>query len=154
MPKFNILKEGTNEEMLVATRQKVDGFMKELFHDYEYAQLEDIYTFTFGTISVTVEVLPWHSEDVLVKVYSYLGNVQGEEDPKTVSSEVAQELMNLNASIAFGAFGITFEKQAMFSYALAGKNIDLNEFQAAVQMVAMTADEYDELIKNGELAVA
>jgi len=148
MPKFNILKEGINEELINKTKEIVSKYMTELFHEHEYVQIDDYYTFTFGSISVTIEVLPWHSEDVLVRVYSYLA-----EDVE-ITAEMSQQLLNLNSTIPFGGFGITFENQAVFNYSLAGANIDLNEFQAAVQMVAKTADEYDEIIKTGELATA
>ncbi|HAI74719.1 MAG TPA: hypothetical protein DCM08_00590 [Microscillaceae bacterium] len=144
MPKFAILKEGVNEALISETKGKVEKYIQELFHDYEIVKIDDYYTFTFGTISVTIEVLPWHSEDVLVKVYSYLAeNIE-------IAGARAEALLNLNSRISFGSFGITFEKQAVFVYSLAGKNLDLNEFQAAVQMVAKTADEFDEIIKKGE----
>ena len=143
MPKFKILKDGVNEALITSTQQKVEKYMNELFHDYEVVKIDDFYTFTFGSITVTVQVLPWHSEDVLVKVYAYLG-----EEDVSISADLADDLLRLNATIPFGSFGITFEKQAVFSYSLAGANLDLNEFQAAVQMVAKTADEYDETLKG------
>jgi hypothetical protein len=114
--------------------------MSELFHEYEIVKIDDFYTFTFGSVTVTVQVLPWHSEDVLVKVYAYLGDEDVEIDQET-----KDELLRANSNITFGGFGVTFEGQPIFSYSLAGKNLDLNEFQAAVQMVAKTADEYGEV---------
>lgn len=144
MPKFKILKSGVNEALIAATQEKVHRFMNELFHDYEIVKIDDFFTFTFGSITVTVQVLPWHSEDVLVKVYAYLGDENTE-----ITNEMANELLRQNATIPLGSFGITFEKQAVFSYSLAGANLDLNEFQAAVQMVAKTADEFDEMVKGG-----
>lgn len=146
MPKFKVLKSGVNEALITSTQEKVEKYMTELFHEYEIVKIDDFYTFTFGSITVTVQVLPWHSEDVLVKVYSYLGNEDAE-----ITQELKDELLRLNANIPFGGFGITFENQPVFSYSLAGANLDLNEFQAAVQMVAKTADEYGELIKGGEV---
>jgi hypothetical protein len=143
MPKFNVLKNGINEALITSTQHKVEKYMSELFHDYEIVRIDDFYTFTFGSITVTVQVLPWHSEDVLVKVYAYLGDEDSE-----ITSETMEELLRINANIPFGSFGVTFEKQPVFSYSLAGANLDLNEFQAAVQMVAKTADEYDEMIKG------
>jgi hypothetical protein len=148
MPKFQVLKSGVNEALIASAQQKVETYMTELFHDYEIVKIDDFYTFTFGTVTVTVQVLPWHSEDVLVKVYSFLGN----EDTQ-IDQSMKDELLRLNANISFGSFGVTFESQPIFTYSLAGKNLDMNEFQAAVQMVAKTADEYDELFK-GEAVVA
>lgn len=153
MPKFTVLKSGTNEELINQTRERVEKYMEELFHDYETVAVDDFYTFTFGTVTVTIEVLPWHSEDVLVKVYSYLGNKEDEEVVE-LSQEQKDEFLRLNATIPLGNFGLTFEGQLIFSYSIAGKNLDLNEFQAAAQMVAKTADEYDEMITGGVEEVA
>lgn len=149
MPKFKILKSGDNASLLASTKQKVEGFIKELFHDHEVVKVDDFYSFPFGSVNVTVQVLPWHSEDTLVKVYSYLGedidNLGRSEQDLLL---LATELLRLNATIPFGSFGITFEGQPIFSHSLAGANIDLNEFQAAVQVVAKTADDYDEYVKG------
>ena len=142
MPKFNILKSGVNESLIADTQKKVEQYMNELFHDYEIVKIDDFFTFTFGSVTVTVQVLPWHSEDVLVKVYSYLG-----DEESSLNQEMKDELLRMNANIPFGGFGVTFEDQPIFSYSLAGANLDMNEFQAAVQMVAKTADEFDEMIK-------
>ena len=142
MPKFNILKSGVNESLIADTQKKVEQYMNELFHDYEIVKIDDFFTFTFGSVTVTVQVLPWHSEDVLVKVYSYLG-----DEESSLNQEMKDELLRMNANIPFGGFGVTFEDQPIFSYSLAGANLDMNEFQAAVQMVAKTADEFDENIK-------
>jgi hypothetical protein len=146
MPKFNVLKSGVNEAMIASAQQKVERYMNVLFHEYEIVKIDDFYTFTFGSITVTVQVLPWHSDDCLVKVYSYLG-----DENTQVTAELRDELLRLNATIPFGGFGVTFEGQPVFSYSLAGANLDLNEFEAAVQMVAKTADEYDEILKSKEL---
>ncbi|WP_026998763.1 T3SS (YopN, CesT) and YbjN peptide-binding chaperone 1 [Eisenibacter elegans] len=146
MPKFQVLKSGVNEALIAATRKKIEAYTNELFHDYEIIAVDDLYSFSFGSITVNIEVLPWHSEDVLVKVYAYIA------EGKELSAQEAGTLLHFNANIPFGAFGMNFEKQAVFSYSLAGANIDLNEFQAAVQMVAKTADEYDEVIKEGALS--
>jgi hypothetical protein len=140
MPKFKILKDGVNEALIASTQETVSKYMSELFHEYEIVKIDDFYTFTFGSVTVTVQVLPWHSEDVLVKVYAYLGDEDVEIDQET-----KDELLRANSNITFGGFGVTFEGQPIFSYSLAGKNLDLNEFQAAVQMVAKTADEYGEV---------
>lgn len=145
MPKFTVLKDGVNETLITLTKQKVETYLSQLFHEHEYVVLDGKYTFAFGTISVNIEVVPWHTEDCIVKVYSYLA------DGVSLSSDEARTLLNFNVNIPFGAFGITFESQAVFSYSLAGANLDLNEFQAAVQMVAKAADEYDEVIKQREL---
>lgn len=143
MPKFTVLKSGVNDELIASTQKKVEKYINLLFHEHEIVKIDDFYTFTAGTVTVTVQVLPWHSEDVLVKVYSYVG-----DENKEIAHDVREELLRQNATLPLGSFGITFDGHAIFQYSMAGANIDLNEFEAAVQMVAKTADELDEYVKG------
>ena len=138
MPKFSILKNGVNEALLASTQERVDKYMKELFNDDEVIKLDDLYSFSFGSISVNVDVKPWHSEDVMVELFAYL------TDEMELSAEDMEELLRLNATIPFGSFGLSLENSLKFSYSLAGKNLDMNEFSAAIQNVAAIADQYDE----------
>jgi hypothetical protein len=97
-----------------------------------------MYSFSFGTVTVNILVRPWHSEDVLVDVFSYLA------DNVDLSKSQLDELLRMNATIPFGSFGLSMENSVKFSYTLAGKNLDMNEFSAAVQNIAAIADQYDE----------
>jgi uncharacterized protein YjfI (DUF2170 family) len=139
MPKFQVIKTGENQSLVESTRIKIDKYLHELFHDDEIIHLDDMYTFSFGTVSVNIVVIPWHSEDVLVEVFSYL------VDEVTLTNDLLEDMLRLNATIPFGSFGLSMENSVKFSYALAGKNLDLNEFSAAVQNVAAIADQYDEM---------
>jgi hypothetical protein len=139
MPKFHVLKSGENTQLIKDTHTKIQGFLKELFHDDEIIHLDEMYSFSFGTVSVNIVIIPWHSEDVLVDVFSYIA------EDVTLSAEELEEMLRLNATIPFGSFGMSMENSVKFSYALAGKNMDLNEFSAAVQNVAAIADQYDEM---------
>lgn len=140
MPKFKVIKEGINEALIKSVDEKVATYIKELFHEYEIVKLDNTYSFSFGTVSVNIRVIAFHSEDVLVEVYSYLAqNV-------ALKPETAAELLRLNAQQHFGSFGITFDNTVVYSYSLAGANLDLNEFIAAVQTVATVSDAYDEMV--------
>jgi hypothetical protein len=75
---------------------------------------------------------------VLVDVFSYLA------DDVELDKGQLDELLRLNSTIPFGSFGLSMENSVKFSYTLAGKNMDLNEFSAAVQNIAAIADQYDE----------
>ncbi|MGD1842096.1 MAG: YbjN domain-containing protein [Thermonemataceae bacterium] len=141
MPKFKVIKEGVNEELIAKTHDVVKKYLNELFHDYEIVHLDDTYSFTFGTVTVNIRVIGWHTDDVLVEVYAYLA------EEIILSNELAEELLSLNASTHFGSFGITFDKSIVYSYSLAGAHLDMNEFTAAVQTVATMADSYDEMIQ-------
>jgi hypothetical protein len=141
MPKFHILKEGVNETLINATREKITTYLSELFEPHELVEIDGMYSFSFGTVTVCIRVVPWHSDDALVSVFSYLA------DNVTMSPELSRELLHLNATIPFGGFGVSFES-VVFTYSLAAANIDFNEFSAAVQTVAYIADEYDEMVKE------
>lgn len=137
MAAFKHLKEGVNEALLKSTREKVEGFLKELFKDGEVAEVDNIYSVCYGGVDITIRVAPWHSEDVLVEVFSYL------EADVELTAELMEDLLRKNAIEPFGAFGVTFDNTIVYSYSLAGANIDMNEFQAAVLTVATVADQYE-----------
>jgi Putative bacterial sensory transduction regulator len=141
MPKFKVIKEGINEGLIASTQAKVEKYIQELFHDYEVAKVENTYSFAFGTVNVNIRIIGWHTEDVLVEVYSYLA------ENVAVDGKTAEELLRLNASMHFGSFGLTFDRAVIYTYSLAGANLDFNEFMAAVQTVATVADSYDEMFK-------
>ncbi len=140
MPKFKVIKEGVNEAIVAKVLLKVEGYLKELFHDDEIIKIDNQFSFTFGTVSVNIRVIGWHTEDALVEVFSYLA------DNIEISNELKDELLRNNATTHFGSFGLTFDKSVIYSYSLAGANLDLNEFTAAVQTVAVVADNYDEVV--------
>jgi hypothetical protein len=142
MPKFALLKNGVNETLIKATQDKVAGYLTRLFDEQELVKVEGLFAFTYGTVQIEVQIIPWHSEDVLVKVFSYVAQ------EVTLSKELAEELLRLNATTSFGNFGITFDNTVIFSYSLAGANLDFNELSAAIQTVATIADEYDEKISS------
>ena len=138
MPKFKVLHTGENQSLINDTYAKIEGYIERLFHEDEVIKIDDIYSFSFGTVTVNMLVRPWHSEDVLVDVFSYLA-----EDVELSKAQM-EELLRMNATIPFGSFGISMEDSIKFQYTLAGKNIDFNEFSAAVQNIAAIADQYDE----------
>jgi len=138
MPKFQVLHSGENQALIDATYAKIDGYMTEMFHEDEVIKIDDLYSFSFGTVTVNIIVRPWHSEDVLVDVFSYIS-----EDVE-LNAEQLDTLLRMNATIPFGSFGLSMENTVKFSYTLAGKNMDMNEFSAAVQNIAAIADQYDE----------
>jgi len=142
MPKFKVIHSGENKALIDSTYAKIDSYVKELFHDNEYMRIDDLYSFTFGTVSVNIIVRPWHADDVLVDVFCYLA------EEVELSAEQMEEMLRMNATIPFGSFGISMENSIKFSYTLAGKNMDLNEFSAAVPNIAAIADQYDEQFAN------
>jgi hypothetical protein len=145
MPKFALLKDGVNQTLINVTQDKIANYLLQLFDEHELVNVEGLYAFTFGTVQIEVQVIPWHSEDVLVRVFSYVAqNV-------ALTKELSEELLRLNTTTSFGSFGITFDNDVVFSYSLAGANLDFNEFSAAIQTVATIADQYDEKLQSQKI---
>jgi hypothetical protein len=140
MPKFKVLKNGTNEALLRSVKENVSKYLNQMFEASEIMKFDDTFAFSYGTATVNIQVLPWHSEDVLVEVYSYL------TEESNLTADEMEELLRLNATVPFGSFGISMEGSIKFSYSLTGKNMDFDEFSSAVQTMAVIADEFDEKV--------
>ncbi|MFA7620676.1 MAG: YbjN domain-containing protein [Aminobacteriaceae bacterium] len=139
MHKFPLLKDGVNEKLLKEVRSKVDRWLDELFDEGDLTRVDDLTQFTFGSATIQVMVNPWHSEDVLVKVFSYLAeNVDGKR--------AAVDFMRLNAELPLGAFSLVFDNTVMLSCSIPGANLDRSELLGALQTVAVYADQYDDII--------
>ncbi len=142
MPKFKFLKEGVNANLMKKTKATVEKYLAKLLNKDELITLNDIYSFKFGTVMVQIRVVPYHAEDVLVEVFSYLA------EHVKYSPDLGEKLLRLNATMHFGGFGLTFDNSIIYTYSLAGANLDFNEMLAAVQTVATISDSYDELVKE------
>ncbi len=142
MPKFKFLKEGANQSLINKTTAKVEKFLLKIMKKEELIKINDIFSFQFGTVMVQARVVPYHTDDVLVEVFSYLA------EKIKYNPQLGEKLLRLNATMHFGAFGITFDNSVVFNYSQAGSNLDYNEFLAAVQTVATVSDSYDEIIKE------
>ncbi len=132
------IKAGINERLLEEVREKVREYLKSIVDDP--VEVDGTISFKYGSVTVGVEVVPWHEEDVLVNVFSYLA------DNVPVDGNLARTLLELNARFPLGAFAIGAEDSVLYRYALAGANLDLNELAAAVYTVATVADSYDEFV--------
>ena len=141
MHKFPVLKDGVNEKLLEKVRKKVDACLSGLFDKEDLVKVDGMTSFSFGSATVNVTVVPWHSGDVLVKVFSFLA-----ENVKT--KKAATEFLRLNADVPLGAFSIAFDNTVMFSCSLPGANVDTSESTGALQTVAASADQYDDILKE------
>jgi hypothetical protein len=142
MPKFKFIQHADNKALVSQTKQRVEKYLHDILNEGELMTIEGFYAFKFGTVMVQVRVLPWHADDVLVEVFSYLA------DHVPYNPDLAKRLLRLNSAIHFGAFGVTYNDSVVFTYSLAGANLDFNEFLAAVQTVATVSDHHDELVKE------
>ncbi len=143
MHKFAALKDGANETLLAEVRKRVAGMLKNFFDPEDLTVVDDLTAFSFGSATVYVQVVPWHTEDVLVRVFSYLA-----ENVDPASEELGEKLLRLNAAAPMGAFSLVFDRTVMFSCALPGAHLDPQELLGALQTVAVYADQYDDLLKE------
>ena len=131
---------GVNEDLLKEVREKVKTYLKEMVDDF--VEVDGVLSFNYGSVTVNVEVVPWHKEDVLVKVFSYLSeNVR-------LSNDLMKTLLGLNTHLPLGAFAVGLEDSVIYRYSLAGANLDFNELAAAIHTVATVADSYDEFVRE------
>lgn len=131
----------TNNEVLQLTIKKVEEFLKEKYPGYIKFD-ENRYTITRGSTAVMILIRPYTEDDTIVEFISNM----------VFGANITYELMNFllrkNAELHFGAFGLLFDGTIVFSYSIAGKNLDENEFVTALNSVAIIADYYDNEIIN------
>lgn len=148
----NLTKENnmnTDIEILNNTTEKVKHFLQQLYPDFVAF---DDYTFTIkrGSSQVMVVVRPYTDQDTIVE---FIANVVYET---TVTPDLMYFLLRKNTELHFGGFGLLFDDTVIFSYSIAGKNLDENEFRTALNSVAIIADYYDDEIVaqfGGKLAM-
>lgn len=126
----------TNNEVLTSTIQKVENFLKEKYPGYIKFD-DNRYTITRGSTAVMILIRPYTEDDTIVEFVSNM--VFG----ANISPELMNFLLRKNAELHFGAFGLLFDGTIIFTYSIAGKNLDENEFVTALNSVAIIADYYD-----------
>jgi len=127
------------DELVIATREKVRGYLREIY-DTDVQEIDDRFVVREGSAIVQVVVRGWHKEDTAVECFAYVV-----QDAK-ITPELMSFLLRKNASLHFGAFSLIFDDTIMFSHAIAGSNMNMNEFRASVHTVARIADYFDEEI--------
>lgn len=138
----NLIKENnmnTDIEILNASSEKVQAFLKQTYPDFVAF---DDYTFTIkrGSSQVMVQVRPYTEDDTVIE---FISNVVYETN---VTPDLMYYLLRKNTELHFGGFGLLFDDTVIFSYSIAGKNLDENEFRTALNSVAIIADYYDDEI--------
>jgi hypothetical protein len=131
--------EQTNEEVLNHTVTHVESLLKEL--NVDYVSFDDgAFTVTRGSAAIMIVVRSFTDQESCVEVVS---NVVSEA---TLNEEVMQFLLRKNAELHFGGFGLLFDGTIVFTYAMPGSNLDLNELETAINAVTIIADHYDDEI--------
>jgi hypothetical protein len=110
-----------------------------------YRRIEDgLYVVKQGSSLVMISVHPWKEEHVVIRLTAQL--VQG----VTMSSELALELLEMNATLRFGAFAFVPAGDVVaFVHTLLDRALsDEREFRATLAAFALIADEYDNRIAD------
>jgi hypothetical protein len=114
-----------------------------LSNSHAYRKIDDsLYTVKQGSCYVMINIVPWNENQALVRCVAQL--VRGVR----MDGRLAQQLLELNAHMRFGAFAYEPEGQlVLFIHSiLGGATLDPEELVATVRDVALVADDYDDRI--------
>jgi len=129
----------TPVELIKSTVEKVENYLKDIFPDY-ISFGDDSFTVNYGSSQIMVIVRPFTENETCVEIVSNV--VTG----ANITPELMKFLLNKNAEIHFGAFGLLFDNTITFQHSIAGTNMDKNEFETSLKAVALISDYYDDEI--------
>ncbi len=127
------------KDIVAITQSKLRSYLKQLFRK-NVQEMDDRFIIIEGSAVIQIVIRPWYDSDSVIDIFSFV--VEG----ANMTPELTNFLLRKNATLHFGAFGLTFDNTVIFSYSLAGSNLDLNELKAALQTVATISDYYDDQI--------
>lgn len=120
---------------------RVDGFLQQVFGEMVRKPGDrPVFLLQMGTTVTHIVVAPWSEDDAVVLVRAYV-NYGADLTP-----DLLKFLLNENASMRFGAFGIDDDGDIFFEHSIVGATCDKEEIKASALAVASTADRYDEQI--------
>ena len=93
-----------------------------------------------GSAFAQVGIFPWGDDDTIITTRAYV--VTGTE----LTPELMRFLLEENAGMRFGAFGVDDEGDIILEHSIVGSTCDQKELESSVIHVARTADEYDDQI--------
>ncbi len=131
----------TPQELIEHTILKVESYLKESFP--EYISFDNgSFTVARGKSQVMIIIRPFTENDTCVEVINNV--VSG----ANITPELMRFLLNKNAEIHFGAFGLLFDNTITFQHSIAGANLDKNELLTSLNAVAIIANHYaEEIVK-------
>jgi hypothetical protein len=133
-PKPRVIKD-----IIKTTENKVRNYLKLMFKK-NFQEFDGRFILTEGSAIIQIIVRPWYDNDSVIDIFSYV--VEG----ANITPDLTNFLLRKNATLHFGAFGLTYDNGIIFTYSLAGTNLDFNELKAALMMVATISDYYDDEI--------
>jgi hypothetical protein len=124
----------------VATSLMIERTLSE---STAYRKIDDsLYTVKQGSTYVLINVVAWNKDAAVVRCVAQL--VKGVQ----MDGDLAQQLLELNAHMRFGAFAYDPDGDlVLYQHSiLGGATLDPEELLATVRDVALIADEYDDRI--------
>jgi Putative bacterial sensory transduction regulator len=118
---------------------------KTLHDSPAYRKVDDsLYVIKQGSAYVMISVVAWGQNRAMLRCTSQL--VKG----VNMDGNLAQQLLELNAHLRFGAFAWEPEGEiVLFVHTiLGGTTLDADELMATLRDVALVADEYDDKLMN------
>lgn len=138
------------QEMIDATKARIREYLSEV--DPEFQEYESgMFTVQEGSAVVGITIRPWHDDDVVVEFTSQLVN------GAAINGDTMRWLLQKNAELHFGAFGLLFDNTILYSHTIPGGSLNKKTFAATARMAAVIADHYDDEIvgmAGGTLASA
>jgi len=130
-------------EKLELVRKRLDGLLAELLEDTPQQDADGDFLLPIGDVQVTVAPRALPGGPVVIRVFA-VTNVN-----LAVTPELGLFLARLNFGLMFGRFALDTEHQAVwFDETLLGEQCTDEELRFAVKVVASTADEWDDRLKQ------
>lgn len=122
------------------TYDKISPWIREIFGESakELPGLP-IFGITLGSAFAVVQVAAWQN-DARIVARAYLTS------STEITPELMRDLLRLNDTMPFGAFGLDEASDIFFQYTAVGSTCDRLELETMVQTVVQIADEYDDYI--------
>lgn len=127
------------QELIENARDSVRGFLALVDPDFQEYDT-GMFTVEEGSAVIGITIRPWHESDVVVEFTSQLVN------SAELNEETQKWLLETNADIHFGGFGLLFDDTIIYSYTVPASTLTQETFVAVAQTVAAIADHYDDEI--------
>lgn len=121
-----------------STTRRVQKFLEEHYGGFEHHPDWGFHG-PFGSARVFVDVLPVLDDSTAVRASSpVLSDID-------LSDELAVRLLPLETATPFGSFiYVPARREVWFQHVVLGDDLDLTEFEQAIDVVATTADDHDD----------
>jgi hypothetical protein len=129
-------------ESVAATADRIAEYLQDLGVS---RAAPDAFVAKRGSAVVRIRILPWATDDAsrdecLVEVTA---NVV---DGARLGVEILRQLLEFNASAAYGAFGVTEAGKITYHHCLLGSSLAQAELIEVIHEVATVADDWDDVI--------